>query len=123
MQQQKEYIFELPHPPSLNSYWLNDRSGRRYLSKKATQYRIDVNTVLQNIGLKDLKLNDRLFYYCEYYAPDKRKRDIDNFCTKAVLDALTHAGLYEDDSQIDEVYYKRCEIIKNGKLLIKIRVI
>lgn len=122
MQQQKEYSFTLPHPPSINSYWISGRGGHKFLSKRAQQFRKDVDAELIKIGLKDLKLKDRLFYYCEYYAPDKRKRDIDNFCTKAVLDALKASGLYEDDSQVDEIHYKRCEIVKNGKLEIKIKI-
>lgn len=31
--------------------------------------------------------------------PDRRRRDIDNML-KAPLDAMCHAGLYQDDSQI-----------------------
>jgi crossover junction endodeoxyribonuclease RusA len=42
----------------------------------------------------------RLAVEIEAHVPDKRKRDLDNLF-KAVLDSLTHAGVWADDSQID----------------------
>lgn len=36
------------------------------------------------------------------HAPDGRRRDLDNLL-KAPLDALTHAGAWEDDSQISDL--------------------
>jgi crossover junction endodeoxyribonuclease RusA len=40
--------------------------------------------------------------------------DIDNR-VKAALDALTHAGVYDDDSQIDELFVARGDIVKGGR--------
>ena len=51
--------------------------------------------------------------------PDRRRRDIDNL-TKVPLDALTHAAVWEDDSQIDELYIRRDEIKKGGFITIQI---
>jgi crossover junction endodeoxyribonuclease RusA len=42
------------------------------------------------------------------YPPDHRRRDIDNLI-KATADALQHAGVYEDDSQVDLLVVRRCE--------------
>lgn len=39
------------------------------------------------------------------YMPDKRKRDLDN-CLKSISDAL-NGLLYDDDSQLDEIYAAR----------------
>lgn len=52
------------------------------------------------------------------YRPDERKRDLDNLL-KAVLDALKHAGVYEDDSLIVDlrIYWER---EKAGMLKVKI---
>lgn len=34
------------------------------------------------------------------FPPDARRRDIDNY-NKALFDALTHAGIWEDDSRAE----------------------
>lgn len=47
------------------------------------------------------------------HPPDKRKRDLDNYL-KGVLDALTHVGIWDDDSQIDKLTIKRGIIVKGG---------
>jgi Holliday junction resolvase RusA-like endonuclease len=38
-----------------------------------------------------------------YIPPDRRVRDIDNYL-KCVFDALTHAGVWKDDSQVKRLY-------------------
>jgi crossover junction endodeoxyribonuclease RusA len=50
---------------------------------------------------------------------DRRKSDIDNRI-KSLLDALVQAGLFNDDSQVDELHVYRGEIIRQGKALIRI---
>jgi crossover junction endodeoxyribonuclease RusA len=55
------------------------------------------------------------------YPPDKRKRDIDNI-KKALFDALQHAGLYEDDSQIvDDHTIKINKVVKGGLIDFRIQ--
>jgi crossover junction endodeoxyribonuclease RusA len=51
--------------------------------------------------------------------PDRRRRDIDNL-TKVPLDALTHAAVWEDDSQIDELYIRRNPVTPGGAITIQI---
>jgi len=51
--------------------------------------------------------------WVELFPPDRRKRDVDNIL-KALLDALTHAGVYEDDSFIDDLRVVRGAVIKGG---------
>ena len=49
------------------------------------------------------------------HPPDKRKRDIDNFSGKSVLDSLI-GGLYRDDSQVRTLHVEFGDIVKGGKL-------
>lgn len=39
--------------------------------------------------------------------PDRRRRDVDNY-SKGLLDAFTHAGIWADDEQIDELLIRKC---------------
>ena len=51
--------------------------------------------------------------------PDKRRRDIDNL-SKATLDAMAHARVYEDDSQIDDQRIHRGPQKKGGGLIVEV---
>jgi len=53
------------------------------------------------------------------FPPDRRCRDLDNL-QKPVLDALEHAGVYEDDSQIDLLVTRRREVVQNGRLQVDV---
>jgi crossover junction endodeoxyribonuclease RusA len=53
---------------------------------------------------------------------DKRKIDIDNRI-KAVLDALEHAGVFDNDFQVDHIEMIRGEQIKGGLLHVVIEEI
>jgi len=52
--------------------------------------------------------------------PDRRRRDEDNFAGKALFDALTHAGVWEDDSQIKRKIVEWGPIVKGGRVEINI---
>jgi len=88
--------FELPWPPSVNHYYrhvgprvLISRDGRRYREAIVAMFRNEcVVTYACPVEIT-----------IELYPPDKRRRDVDN-SLKCLLDSLTHAGLYGDDSQI-----------------------
>ena len=55
----------------------------------------------------------------ELYPPDRRRRDVDNY-SKAVLDALTHARLWRDDSQIKRQTVEVCEPRAGGQVVLTI---
>lgn len=100
--------FDLPFPPSLNHGWR--RVGTRtVLAKPQREYRKAVAGALAwnelhddsaPVAAMELPLPGRLAVSLQFYPPNAVKRDLDNL-PKAVLDALTHAGLWIDDAQID----------------------
>jgi len=82
-------------PPSINSYYATV-NGRRILSKTGREYK----KILSYMRVK--QLSGSIGVQVVLKAKDKRRRDLDNIL-KALLDALGGCGLYDDDSQIDEL--------------------
>lgn len=112
-------VLFLPFPPSVNTYWrhvLMAPKGARptsahirvITSEKGREYR---NAVLEAVaaqtGGKHHKLTGSVAVHLFACAPDKRKRDLDNYF-KAVLDACTHAYVWNDDSQIKRLGMEWC---------------
>lgn len=99
---QKSLGFALPFPPSVNAIWR--RVGRKtLLSADARRYRVLVlRWLLQQFGKVPTLGAEPLAIIIRAKRPDKRRRDLDNL-PKAVLDALTHAGVWGDDSQIEQL--------------------
>ena len=56
------------------------------------------------------------------YPPDRRRRDIDNL-TKLALDSMQVAGVYLDDSQIDELIIIRAEVEKGGVIVAEVETL
>lgn len=109
---------ELPYPPTVNTYWRNV-NGRMVMSKKGREYRALVARIFAG---RCHPLAGRLSLSLEAYMPDKRIRDIDNL-GKASIDALTHAGAWLDDEQIDELIIRRAGYADGGKLVVAYREI
>lgn len=110
--------FDLPWPPSVNHYWrtvMIKRAPRVLISKEGRNYRKEV----QVIAGASNPITGRLSVCIAASPPDRRKRDLDNL-PKAILDALTHAGVWEDDSQIDQITIVRQGVIKGGLIRIAI---
>lgn len=75
------------------------------ISNAGRLYRQTVLGDLLSAGIRR-KYEGRLYLHLVCQPPDQRKRDLDNLL-KPLLDALQHAGLYEDDSQIDRLMIER----------------
>jgi crossover junction endodeoxyribonuclease RusA len=86
----------LPWPPSVNAYWRHWQ-GRTLISKAGRAYR---SLAVAEAQMQRVRMGDApLLVTITAYRPDERRRDADNLL-KAPLDALTHAGVIGDDSQI-----------------------
>jgi crossover junction endodeoxyribonuclease RusA len=108
--------FILPLSPSINHYFA--RSGNRtYLPAKVREYRQQVQDIVAAAGHDTLE--GRLSVFMAIHMPSRRRSDIDNYA-KGSLDALTHAGVWLDDSQVDELTLVRQEIIKGGRMVVLI---
>lgn len=66
--------------------------------------------------------NARLEMQVTLYPKDRRKQDIDNRI-KALWDALTDAGVFDDDEQIDVLMVQRGSIKKGGGCLVMIDIL
>jgi crossover junction endodeoxyribonuclease RusA len=79
---------------------------------------------LQQHGLGPLfGCTDRLRVELSVTPPDNRRRDLDNLL-KATLDAMQIAGVYYDDSQIDELLVIRRPVRKGeGELIVSLSAI
>lgn len=94
------YELHLPFPPTVNNYYKKSRYGVR-ISLKGQRYRAEVLQCVQEQFQFDT-LDEKLLVEVVAHMPDKRIRDLDNYM-KALLDSLTEAGVWEDDSQIDQL--------------------
>ena len=83
------------------------------MSPKGVEFRNKVAEIIKQRG--DKAPAGRLEIGVMLYPPDKRKRDIDNYGAKSLLDALTYSGLIEDDSLIDRLVIERGAIVAGGK--------
>lgn len=100
----------LPWAPSVNHYWNHvfrgKNAGRVYISEGGKAYREAVRGIyLENKRL--LRVPDGILRVeILAFVPDKRRRDLDNQL-KAIFDALTYSGLWEDDSLVDDYRIRR----------------
>lgn len=111
----------LPWPPSVNHYWRTPRTGslagRTMISEQGRRYREEVwrQVIAQRVKAA---LTTRLRVEIAAHPPDRRRRDLDNL-QKALLDGLTHAGVWADDAQIDDLRIFRADPIMG---MVKVKV-
>lgn len=121
----------LPYPPSVNSIWRAMIIGCRctpraqirvLLSARGRAYRRDAIQAHAAQGAPSLPAGARLALTIDVHVPDRRTRDLSNI-PKALEDALTHAGLWEDDSLIDELHLYRRPPTPGGQIRITVTIL
>ena len=111
-------ILTLPWPPSINHYWR--RVGPRTLiSREGRAFRTNVCALLGGGGARRPPAGGRVALAMDAFPPERRRRDIDNI-QKPVLDALEHAGIYEDDRQVDLLVTRRQAPVAGGRLEVRV---
>lgn len=115
---------QLPYPPTLNTIWRATIVGcrctpraqiRMLLSARGRQYRRATIQAHAAQGAPVMPVGARLALTIHVHVPDRRARDLSNL-PKALEDALTHAGLWADDSLIDELHLYRHPPVPGGQI-------
>ena len=130
----QSFVINLPWPPSVNTYWrsLVMPVGRKQdaapgkprkfrsaviLSEEGRQYR---ELVAKRVREQRVPVHTgKLAVWIHCMPPDRRARDLDNL-PKGVLDGLKHAGVFRDDSDIDDLRVTRFGVTPGGALQIQI---
>ena len=110
-------LSNLPWPPSVNHYWQRNRNGSMRIGAAGVAYRKSMLLHIATLHAKRIGPRVKVSIYAK--PPDRRKRDLDNIL-KAILDALTHSGLIEDDSCIDYLCIWRGPVVKDGEITITV---
>lgn len=105
---------EMPFPPSVNVCW-RAVGGRSILSARGRVFRRDAIRACGDAAGIAGPVTVKIYLY----PPDRRRRDVDNYA-KAILDALVHAGVLEDDSQIDRLVMMRMPPEAGGRAVVRI---
>ena len=112
----------LPIPPSANHIWRKYKN-RVVLAPEVDVFRAEVWVAFQGWRAKNpcwtmrFPLKGRLSVSLTLVCPNRQHRDLDNLF-KATLDALTHAKVWQDDSQVAELHATRAGIDADNPRLV-----
>ena len=117
------FILKLPWPPSINHYYGRTRTGQQFIGTKGKDFRRRVVEYLRFIPESDRSIakEERVQVWVEAHPPDRRRRDLDNL-KKALLDSLTHAKVWNDDCQVDDLRVIRKEPSEGGHVIVHVAI-
>ena len=110
----------LPFPPSVNSYWRapskGPLKGRHLVSETGRKFQQAARAaIIEQLRAVPRPSSDLAEVHIVLYPPDERRRDIDNY-NKALFDALTLTGVWEDDSQVKRMLVEWGPVVPKGKV-------
>jgi crossover junction endodeoxyribonuclease RusA len=111
-------IIILPYPPTVNTYYRHV-GYRTLISREGRAFRRNVCALLAGSGPRKPPSGGRIALCMDAFPPDRRIRDLDNL-QKSVCDSLQHAGVYEDDSQVDLLLTQRRDVVPGGRLNVRV---
>lgn len=109
----RKAILRVPYPPTANTFYRHVSirgSVRVLISKKGREYQAAVARSLPR-GLRPIR--DRIKLTVTFCRKDRVSVDLGNL-DKALLDALTKAGVWADDSLIDDQRFIRGPVDTGG---------
>lgn len=115
-----DIVFYVDFPPTVNSYYGKTRSHVTYIKPKGKLWRENcVKDIHEQLGIDFQTLCDPLLVEVTLFMPDQRRRDVDNYM-KALLDGISASKVWEDDSQIDQLFIYRGTVRSGG--LVKVEI-
>ncbi|MBB3324891.1 RusA family crossover junction endodeoxyribonuclease [Atlantibacter sp. RC6] len=114
----------LPFPPSVNTYWRAPNkgalAGRHLVSAAGRKYQSEAcAAIVEQLRRLPKPSTTAAAVEIILFPPDQRRRDLDNY-NKALFDALTHAGVWKDDSQVKRMLVEWGPVVPKGKVEIAI---
>lgn len=114
----------LPFPPSVNTYWRHPNkgafAGKSLISAAGRKFQSAAcAAIVEQLRRLPKPTSAPASVEIVLFPPDNRIRDLDNY-NKALFDALTHAGVWEDDSQVKRMLVEWGPVIPKGKVEITI---
>jgi crossover junction endodeoxyribonuclease RusA len=118
-------VLTMPFPPSINHYYQlvsrrSKKSGKpiaqMIIGERGVKYR---QKIVRNLG-GGKAFRGRLSVSIMAYPENHRGFDLDNLC-KALLDSLAHAGIYENDGQIDKLCVERGSTMSERFVVVSIK--
>jgi crossover junction endodeoxyribonuclease RusA len=89
------------------------RGSQKYMKPEGKAYKLAVAEIVAEQGCETM--DGRVAVFVRAFMPDNRRRDIMNL-EKILSDSLTSAGVWLDDSQIDDFRIVRGAVEKGGRV-------
>lgn len=109
----------LPFPPSVNTYWRHPNkgafAGKSLISEAGRKFQSAAcAAIVEQLRRLPKPTSAPASVEIVLFPPDNRIRDLDNY-NKALFDALTHAGVWEDDRQVKRMLVEWDRLSRKGR--------